>query len=70
LETTAGGYSTLSLHAAYQATERITGFLRIDNLFNAHYHQFVGFPDPGIYVRAGMTFHALGRARSASGSTP
>ena len=58
LESSVGGYSTLSLHAAFELTERFTGFFRADNLLNARYHQFVGFPDPGIYVKAGLTYHA------------
>ena len=54
-----GGYSTLSAHASFEVSERVTAFLRIDNLLNAKYHQFVGFPDPGLYVRLGVTFQAL-----------
>ena len=58
LQSSVGGYSTLSLHAACELSDRVTGFFRIDNLLNARYHQFVGFPDPGIYVRVGFTYHA------------
>jgi vitamin B12 transporter len=58
LESTVGGYSNLSLHAAWELSDRVTGFFRADNLLNARYHQYVGFPDPGIYVRAGFTYHA------------
>ncbi len=56
---TVGGYSTLSLQAMYEASPRASVFFRVDNLLNAKYHQFVGFPDPGVYARAGVTFHAL-----------
>jgi outer membrane cobalamin receptor len=58
-QTVAGGYSTFTMRASYKLSDRVTGFLRIDNLLNSHYHPFIGFPDPGIYVRAGINYHAL-----------
>jgi hypothetical protein len=30
--------------------------VRAENLFNARYHEFIGFPNPGITVRAGLAW--------------
>ncbi len=51
----AGQYQTLDLAASYQIVEGVTTFLRIDNLLDREYQEFVGFPNPGIYARAGVT---------------
>ena len=67
LDSVAGGYSTVSLHAAYEPSRRVSLSLRVDNLLDARYHLYVGFPDPGIYVRAGVTYHVLTPGRSARG---
>jgi vitamin B12 transporter len=58
LESSVGGYATVSLHASCELSERVTSFFRAENLLNARYHQFVGFPDPGIYFRVGLIYHA------------
>jgi len=34
----------------------VTLFARIDNLLDREFHHFVGFPDPGIYVRFGLKY--------------
>jgi vitamin B12 transporter len=52
--TIAKQYQTLDLAASYQIVEGITGFLRVDNLLDREYQEFVGFPNPGIYTRAGV----------------
>jgi vitamin B12 transporter len=52
----AGGYSTASLATSYDFSDALTGFVRVDNLFNQRYHEYVGFPNPGIYARAGLRF--------------
>jgi vitamin B12 transporter len=55
-ETVAGGYSTASLATSYQASEKVTFFVRADNLFDQRYHEYIGFPNPGIYARAGVRY--------------
>jgi outer membrane cobalamin receptor len=56
LQLAAGGYSTASLATNYDFSDAVTGFVRVDNLFNQRYHEYVGFPNPGIYARAGVRF--------------
>jgi hypothetical protein len=34
----------------------VSGFVRVDNLANHHYQEFVGFPNPGVQARVGMDF--------------
>src|SRR5262249_34910622 len=55
-QTISGGYSTARLVTSYEFSKAWTGFLRIDNVLNHHYHEFIGFPDPGIYVRSGFKY--------------
>jgi vitamin B12 transporter len=55
----ASGYNTSSLGTTYQASEGVSLFVRIDNLFNSKFHQFVGFPDPGLYARFGLRYRLL-----------
>jgi vitamin B12 transporter len=51
-----GGYSTTSAAAHYELSPGVTAFVRAENLFNARYHEFIGFPNPGITVRAGLAW--------------
>ena len=53
---TVGGYSVTNVAASYELSDRVTGFVRIDNLLNRRYHEFVGFPSPGIYARMGFQY--------------
>jgi outer membrane cobalamin receptor len=53
--TIAKQYQTLDFAASYLIVNGITAFLRIDNLLDREYQEFVGFPNPGIYARAGVT---------------
>jgi outer membrane cobalamin receptor len=53
-----GGYSTTSAATHYELSHGVTAFVRADNLFNARYHEFIGFPNPGITVRAGLAWRA------------
>ena len=55
-QTAAGGYSTASLATSYDVSDRVTLFVRADNLFNQRYHEFIGFPNPGIYARVGVRY--------------
>ena len=54
--TTVGGYSTTSLAGQYRLSDFVRAFIRVDNLFNDRYHEFVGFPAAGTYIRFGLNF--------------
>jgi outer membrane cobalamin receptor len=49
-------YSTTTLRAQWVVRGGLTAHVRVGNLFNQDYQQFVGFPDPGIRVRAGISW--------------
>ncbi|UCF35368.1 MAG: TonB-dependent receptor [Acidobacteriota bacterium] len=51
-----GGYATTNLVGRYLLTANLTAFVRVDNLLNRSYHEFIGFPDPGLYARGGVEF--------------
>jgi vitamin B12 transporter len=55
-----GGYSTTDLAFSYKVGHGLATYLRIDNLFNSGYHDFIGFPNPGIYARVGLTYRISG----------
>ena len=55
-EATVGGYSTTDATMHYDLSREVTAFVRAENLFNARFHEFIGFPNPGIAVRAGLAF--------------
>jgi vitamin B12 transporter len=54
--TTVGKYATTSLSVSLAASARADVYLRIDNLFNSHYEEFLGFPNAGIYARIGLNY--------------
>ena len=51
-----GGYANTALAVSYHPARDLTLFARIDNLLDREFHHFVGFPDPGIYVRFGLRY--------------
>lgn len=51
---TVGGYAITNLVASYKLGPSVTAFARIDNLFDHHYHEFIGFPAPGAEARVGL----------------
>jgi vitamin B12 transporter len=51
---TAPGFTTVNVAANYRASDRITLFGRIDNLFNVQYEDPAGFLRPGFGVFAGV----------------
>ena len=53
---TTGGYSNSSGVVSYEYNERATFYVRADNLFNSRYHEYIGFPAPGISARLGVSF--------------
>ena len=58
---TVGGYSTSSLVFGYRLAQGLEAFGRVDNVFDSSYQEFIGFPHPGIYARAGLRLRVLGR---------
>lgn len=54
--TSVGGYSTTNLVMAYDGLRNTSFFARIDNLLNARFHEYIGFPDPGISVQIGVRY--------------
>ncbi len=56
-----GGYSTSSLVFSYRLPHGLDAYGRVDNLFDRSYHEFIGFPHPGIYARIGLRYRILGR---------
>ena len=56
-----GGYSTSSLVLDYRLPYGLVAYSRVDNVFNRKYHEFIGFPNPGIYARIGLHYQILGR---------
>lgn len=55
-----GGYSVTSIGATYTVSRQVSTYTRIDNLFNRQYHEFLGFPNPGIYARVGVRYRFTG----------
>jgi outer membrane cobalamin receptor len=54
--TSVGGFSTTNLVLGYEGLKRTTIYARIDNLFNAKFHEYLGFPNPGISAQIGVTY--------------
>jgi vitamin B12 transporter len=52
-----GGYSATNLIVGYDGLRRIGMFARVDNLFDRRFHEYLGFPNPGISCRVGLTYH-------------
>ena len=49
-------YLATDLIVSYAANERSRFYLRIDNVLNSQYQEFLGFPNGGIYARVGFDF--------------
>jgi vitamin B12 transporter len=52
-----GGYSTTNLVVGYDGVRRMGLFARVDNLFNRRFHEYLGFPNPGISCQVGVMYH-------------
>jgi outer membrane cobalamin receptor len=50
----AGGYFTANAASSYEVSPRLTVFARVDNLLDRRYHEYIGFPNPGMYARGGI----------------
>ncbi|MFZ0772924.1 MAG: TonB-dependent receptor [Candidatus Sulfotelmatobacter sp.] len=53
---TVGGYSVTNLILGYEGFRRVALFARVDNLFDRRFHEYLGFPNPGISCRVGLTY--------------
>jgi iron complex outermembrane receptor protein/vitamin B12 transporter len=53
---TVEGYSTTNLAFTYRWLPQLEFYARADNLLNRKYHEFIGFPNPGLNVRAGLRY--------------
>ena len=51
-----GGYSTTNLVLGYDGFRRLGLFARVDNLFDRRFHEYLGFPNPGISCQVGVTY--------------
>jgi vitamin B12 transporter len=56
-ETSVGGYSNTNVSASYDVTSKISIYLRGDNLLDSKYHEYIGFPNPGVAIRFGVLCH-------------
>jgi vitamin B12 transporter len=54
-DVTLPGHVRADLAAHYRVLSNISLELGVDNLFNAHYEDVVGFPTPGAIIRGGVT---------------
>jgi outer membrane cobalamin receptor len=52
----AEAYSTTNLVFNQQVGRDFSAYVRIENLFNNKYQNFIGFPDPGLFARVGLLY--------------
>ncbi|MFZ0706108.1 MAG: TonB-dependent receptor [Candidatus Korobacteraceae bacterium] len=52
----AAGYARVDLGGWYSFTRHVTTYANLNNAFNNHYNEVLGYPALGINVRAGMRF--------------
>jgi vitamin B12 transporter len=50
----APSYFVANAGARHRIHDNLAAFLRIDNVLDRHFEEYVGFPNPGIQVRAGF----------------
>jgi outer membrane cobalamin receptor len=56
----AAGYARFDLGGWYAVTSRISAYVNVENVFNKHYNEVVGYPALGANFRAGMRFRLGG----------
>ena len=56
----AAGYARVDLGGWYAVTSRITGYVNVENAFDKHYQEVVGYPALGVNFRAGVRFRIGG----------
>jgi outer membrane cobalamin receptor len=54
---TTGGYSTTNLVVGYDGFRHMDLFARIDNLLSHRFHEYLGFPSPGISAQIAIIYH-------------
>jgi vitamin B12 transporter len=54
----APAYATVNMAAEYKVNNNVSAFGRIDNLFNRHYENPVGFLQPALGVFGGLRFNS------------
>jgi len=54
-DVTLGGHTRADLAVAYQVLPNLNLHLGVDNVFDQHYEDVVGFPAPGAIVRGGIS---------------
>ena len=52
----AAGYARVDLGGWYSFTHHITAYANLDNAFDNHYNEVLGYPALGANVRAGLRF--------------
>jgi outer membrane cobalamin receptor len=50
-----GGFSTTNLVLRYDGLKHASIYAKTDNLFNAKFHEYLGFPNPGVSAQIGVT---------------
>ena len=53
-DVTLGGHTRADLAVGYQVLPNLALQLGVDNVFDRHYEDVVGFPAPGAIVRGGV----------------
>jgi len=51
-----GGYSDTNFSASYTLNRSWTAYARVENLWNSHFHEFIGFSNPGAQARVGLIY--------------
>jgi vitamin B12 transporter len=52
----AAGYARVDFGGRYEITHHVTAYANLDNAFNNHYNEVLGYPALGVNIRAGLRF--------------
>ncbi len=52
----AGGYTSVNISGGYEVRRSLTAFVRVENLLDHHYQEFIGFPSPGAIAYLGFRY--------------
>ncbi len=55
-----GGYSDTNAAVQYRIHGQFALYARADNLLDSKFHDYIGFPNPGISARIGLSFSPFG----------
>jgi len=53
---TIGNYVDLNVNGGYKFTDKLTAFVKVNNLFSSSYQKFTGFKVQGLQVFGGLTY--------------